>query len=117
MTCYDNSAEPDLGRLDPEIAPIVGVLRKHGVETYESCQGGPGHAFPEPTVCFHGVYAEGFRALSVAIQLMLPVRALRRVWRVSHHDEPEGPVWEMTFRVRSVPCEAQMPSHRPCSDK
>lgn len=95
------TAEPELAALDLEIAPIVEALRAHGVETFSSCQGGEGHAYAEPTVAFHGVYAEGFRALSVAIGLMLPVRALRRVWRVSPHDEPDGPIWEMTFsRVR-----------------
>jgi len=47
--------------LDPGIARYVEVLRLAGVETYESCQGGPdperpdrGHAYPEPTVRFHG---------------------------------------------------------------
>jgi hypothetical protein len=30
------------------------MLRAREVETYESYQGGPGHAFPEPTVRFHG---------------------------------------------------------------
>jgi hypothetical protein len=82
--------------LDPGIAPIVDALRARGVPTYESCQGGEGHAFPEPTVRFHGSRLEGFQALTIALQLGLPVRALRRVWRVID-GEPDGPTWEMSF--------------------
>ena len=74
------------------------MLREGGVETFESCQGGEGHAYPEPTVRFHGGPAEGFRALAHALQLGLPVLAVKRVWRVDDH-EPTGPWWEMTFRT------------------
>lgn len=40
------------------------VLREDGVETFESCQGGPGRSFLEPTIRFQGGQAEGFKALS-----------------------------------------------------
>lgn len=60
-----------MGTVDPGIAPYVAVLRAAGVETFESCQGGDGHAFPEPTIRFHGEHAEGFRALGVALQRQL----------------------------------------------
>ena len=36
--------------LDAGIAQAVVALRAGGVETFESCEGGPGHAYPEPTV-------------------------------------------------------------------
>lgn len=36
--------------LDPGIAHAVKVLRDSGVETYESCEGGEGHAYPYPCV-------------------------------------------------------------------
>lgn len=85
--------------LDPGIARAVEVLNSVNVETYESCQGGEGHCYPEPTVRFHGDYSEGFRALAVALQHKLPVMALRRTWIVTH-GEPVGPVWEMTFEDR-----------------
>ncbi len=88
--------ETSIVGIDAGIAPIVEALRGRGVPTYESCQGGEGHAFPEPTVRFHGDRFEGFQALSIALQLRLPVRALRRVWRVID-GEPEGPTWEMSF--------------------
>lgn len=82
---------------DAGIAPHVRALQAAGVETFESCQGGAGHAFPEPTVCFHGDQAEGFRALSVAMKEGLPVACLRRVWPLVG-GEPTGPSWELTFR-------------------
>jgi hypothetical protein len=68
--------------LDPGIAPAVIALADGGVETFESCQGGPGHAYPEPTVRFHGDTAEGYRALAVALRAGLPVLGLRRVWPI-----------------------------------
>ena len=82
--------------LDAGIARYVDVLRSPGVETYESCQGGAGHAFPEPTVRFYGTASEGFRAFDVARKNALPVASLRRFWSVID-GEPVGPHWEMTF--------------------
>ncbi len=82
--------------LDSGIAAAVGALSRNGVETFESCQGGNGHAYPVPTVRFHGDVAEGFRALSVAMKEGLPVAELRRVWPI-HDGEPTGPWWEITL--------------------
>jgi hypothetical protein len=36
--------------LDPGIEAYVRALVDEGVETSESCEGGPGHAYPEPTI-------------------------------------------------------------------
>ena len=82
--------------LDKGIEKAVMVLRQHGVETIESCEGGKNHAFPEPTVRFSGGKAEGYRALSVALAEGLRVIDLRRVWPILD-DEPTGPFWELTF--------------------
>lgn len=82
--------------LDAGIAPFVTALHDAGIETYESCDGSPGHAFPEPTIRFHGDKGEGFRALAVATLNGLPVASIRRVWVVIE-GEPTGPIWEMTF--------------------
>jgi hypothetical protein len=82
--------------LDPGVAEFVRVLREHGVETFESCEGGDGHVFPEPTVRFAGQREEGFRALAVALEYGFPVRAVRRYWRVID-GEPSGPDWELSF--------------------
>lgn len=81
--------------LDPGIEKAVLVLRDAGIETFESCEGGPGHAYAEPTVRFYGERAHGFAALSAAISGGLEVTALRRVWPVIEM-EPTGPWWEIT---------------------
>src|SRR5437762_4417986 len=82
--------------LDRVISYAVKVLRDAGIETYESCEGGDGHAFPEPTVRFFGASGEGLRAVAVAFQFGLPVSELRRFWSVIE-GELRGPNWEMTF--------------------
>jgi hypothetical protein len=64
--------------LDPGIAPYVDALRAEGVETFESCEGGDGHACAEPTVRFAGEREEGFRALAIALQHRFPIQAVRR---------------------------------------
>lgn len=87
--------------LDPGIAEAVGVLRDAGVPTYESCEGGDGHSFPEPTVRFGGNYAEGLSALAEALQhhaeIGLRVYQLRRVWRMDD-GELTGPWWDLVFK-------------------
>lgn len=82
--------------LDPGIAAYVLALGEEGVDTFESCEGGDGHAYPEPTVRFHGDRFEGFRALAMAQRRGLPVASLRRAWPILD-DEPTGPWWEMVF--------------------
>lgn len=86
--------------LDAGIAHAVAVLQQHGVETFESCEGGAGHAYPEPAARFHGNRAEGLRALALAVQAGLPVLELRRVWRMEDGDV-NGPWWELTFHTRA----------------
>src|SRR5687767_1979211 len=84
--------------LDKGISTAVEVLRRAGIETFESCEGGSGHAYPEPTVRFHGDQAEGLRALAAAMRGGLRVTALRRTWPVLD-SEPTGPWWELTFHA------------------
>jgi len=86
--------------LDRGIRKYVEILRAEGVETYESCEGGEGHSFPEPTVRFYGERAEGFRVLSIALQNRMPVSVLRRIWQVND-GESVGPDWEIVF-IRSA---------------
>jgi hypothetical protein len=96
MTLDDYTYDPPL---DPGIAHFVEILQMAGVETFESCQGGRGHAYAEPTVRFHGNRAEGFRALSVALNSGLPISDLRRVWPILD-DEPTGPWWELVLSTK-----------------
>lgn len=82
--------------LDVGIKDAVLVFQKNGVETFESCEGGEGHPFPDPTVRFHGDGSEGFRALAIAQQNGLRVDQLRRYYQIQS-GEPTGPYWEITF--------------------
>ncbi len=72
------------------------VLREAGIETWESCEGGEGHCFPEPTVRFNGNMQEALTAVSAALRAGLNVFQLRRVWRMNA-GELEGPWWDITF--------------------
>jgi hypothetical protein len=86
--------------LDNGIREAVRVLAEAGIETFESCEGGSGHAYPEPTIRFHGEREAGWRALAIAHAVRLGVVELRRVWPIND-GEPTGPWWEMTFRTTS----------------
>lgn len=93
--------------LDPGIRRMVEVLSDHGVHTFESCQGRSGggvHAYPEPTVAFHGGEGAGWQALAIALDHGLPMVHLRRRWDILD-GTVTGPYWEMTFR------EAQEATH------
>lgn len=89
--------------LDPGIQPMVEALVRHGVQTVESCEGGEGHAWPEPTIRFWGDAADGLHALAVALKYRFPVAELRRVWAVYGSNgapftgELQKPVWELVF--------------------
>lgn len=93
---YPSTRDRWLADLDPDIREFVDILDANGVETYESCQGGPGHSYPEPGVRFHGSNVAGFHAYAVAIEHGLPVWDLRRFWSVEH-GELVGPSWQLTF--------------------
>jgi hypothetical protein len=82
--------------LDSGIRRYVEALNESGIETFESCEGGPGHAYPEPTIRFSGDLGVGFRALSIVQRHGFPVASLRRTWLIID-DEPTGPYWELTF--------------------
>lgn len=88
------------GEIDRGIKRAVDILDKCGIETYESCEGGQGHAYSEPTVRFYGVPEAGWRALSVCLAHGFPIASLKRVWDVLDSNEPTGPYWEITFRER-----------------
>ena len=92
----------EIEHLDDGIREAVRILQAAGIETFESCEGGAGHCFPEPTVRFHGYREEGFRALAVAASSGLQVSALRRYWSVID-GEPTGPHWEMVLVAQCGP--------------
>jgi hypothetical protein len=87
--------------LDPGVRPYVLALRAGGIDTFESCEGGPGHALPEPTVRFHGGIAEGFKAFGVARERGLPVLNVRLSYVVTD-GILTGPWWEMIFATKAA---------------
>jgi len=91
-----HAAETMEDGLDDGIKDAVIILREAGIETFESCQGGEGHAYFEPTIRFHGQREQGWKALAAAQERRLPVLELKRVWPIQD-GEPTGPWWEMTF--------------------
>jgi hypothetical protein len=76
------ASPPVPGRLDRGIRKAVERLQTCGIETFESCEGGPGHAYPEPTIRFQGTPEAGWRALGICLAHGLPVASLRRIWDV-----------------------------------
>jgi len=82
--------------LDKGIKMYVEVLRREGIETYESCEGGKGHSYPEPAIRFYGQIQEGFRALAIALENGLPVSQIRQFWSIEDK-QPVGPDWEIVF--------------------
>ena len=94
-------------RLDPGIAPFVEVLRHHGIDTFESCEGGRNHTFPVPTIRFNGDNVEGYKAVWVALTFgPMPLAALKRTWDISY-GELAGPIWEVTFHKKATPKQAK----------
>jgi hypothetical protein len=93
-------SEVFLRDLDPGIVDAVQILSDHGIETCQSCQGGDGHSYFEPTVDFLGGPAAGFAAISIARQHALPVVSLQRVWNVQG-DEIIEVIWRITFQAKT----------------
>lgn len=88
--------------LDPGIRHAVLILRSQGVETFESCQGGDGHSFPDPAIKFHGDAWAGFKAFAIAMEHGLPVRRVQRAYSVVN-GQLEGPWWEIVFYAPPPP--------------
>jgi len=82
--------------LDAGIRRYVLALRSGGIQTFDSCEGGPNHAFTEPTIRFHGDFLEGFKAFAVAMECGLPIYKLRLAYSIDD-GVLYGPWWEMVF--------------------
>ena len=91
-------ADPEV---DPGIAPVVRLLRQNGVETCQSCQGGPGHSSREPYVEFLGGAGAGPLAVGVALTYGIPVSELQKSWYVFEHIL-DGPIWRLTLTRRGL---------------
>lgn len=99
---FANPTGPDdvpdlLDMVDPGIRESVRILREHGIETTESCEGTRGHSYPEPTVCFTGTQAVGLKALAIALEYGLCPARLERVYSVEN-GEIMSTDWRLIFR-------------------
>ena len=93
----DNNFEECLDLpLDEGIKRYVRVLREAGIETFESCQGGPGHPCPEPFICLSNEPSAGFEAFTAAMRAGLPVRELKLSYDVQM-GMLHGPHWQLVF--------------------
>ena len=82
--------------IDLGIVRAVKILRDAGVVTIESCEGGDGHAYSEPTIQFSASRAGGWSALSELMTYGLPVRRIGQMWSMTD-GHPTGPTWVVTF--------------------
>lgn len=66
--------------LDKGIAPAVKVLNSHGFIIFESCQGGEGHCYQQPTVRFYGSEFDLIKAFEICQCYRLNVYEAKRVF-------------------------------------
>lgn len=87
--------------IDPLILPAVEILNKNGFDTFESCQSGEGHCFPEPTVRFWGSEFDLIRAYEICECYGLAVLAAKRVFRKTDFYKDNislaGFIWDKPF--------------------
>lgn len=90
--------------LDPGIRFPVRVLHAHGFETCQSCQGGKGHAYHDPTIdMLAGASGdtEGIAALGPLAAYGLDVRTISITWSIDS-GLPYEKLWRIAF-VKPVP--------------
>jgi vancomycin permeability regulator SanA len=68
-------------KLDEGIKEAVFILRKHGFDTFESCESSEGHCFREPTIRFFGSEFDLIRAYEICKLHDLDVYEAKRVYR------------------------------------
>lgn len=101
ITAQQKRIEEICQKVDNGISKYVRILIEHGIETFESCKGGEGHSFAEPTIRFYGCKSEGFKALNIALVYRIPIWQINRYWSIID-DEPVGPQWEMILNKRRI---------------
>lgn len=85
--------------LDPGIRFAVRVLHSAGIETCQSCQGGEGHAYDNPTIdLIAGAdEARGFAAIAALSEYGIPVIELAIVWPMCH-GHPYEKLWRIVLK-------------------
>lgn len=89
-------------QLDAGIRFPVRILHAAGFDTCQSCQGGVGHSYPDPTIDLvaRGDDANGFGALDALRDYGLPVSTVAIVWNIQN-GLPFEKLWRITF-VKSM---------------
>ena len=84
--------------MDAGIRFAVRVLHAAGIDTCQSCQGGAGHPYSEPTVemVAGADGAEGFAALAALSAYGLAVAEVAQIWHVKN-GLPYEKLWRITF--------------------
>ena len=99
MKNFKNTSE--IEGLDIGIEKAVNIMIKNGFQTFESCQGGIGHCFNEPTIRFFGDEFDLIRAWEVCELNGLRVFEAKRVFRkVDMYDidlKLKGLSWDKPF--------------------
>lgn len=96
--------------IDLGVRFAVKVLHAAGIETCQSCQGGAGHSYPEPSIDLpaRGDDADGFGALAALQAYGLPVFAVHLVWSV-RNGVPYEKLWRIVFSSTMEDRAAQWP--------
>ena len=85
--------------LDPDIRAAVHALADYGIDTFSSCQGGPGHTGygVMPNVLFRGDDHQGLWAVWLLETQGFRVQEVSRHWDLDH-GHPREPYWQVTLR-------------------
>lgn len=96
--------------LDEGIRFAVRALHAAGFDTCQSCEGGEGHAYDNPTVdlLVGANDAIGFGAVSTLVGYGLPVSTVSQVWNLDKLGRPYESVWRIEF-ARTFPERANEP--------
>lgn len=91
--------------IDAGIFGAVKILNLHGFKTFESCEGGEGHCYSEPTIRFFGNEFDLIRAYEICQEYGLNVYEAKRVYikedvyenNITEHALPFGRAWGKPF--------------------
>lgn len=83
--------------LDPGIRAAVLAMRAAGIDTFASCDGGEGHAWPEPGVRWRGPEWQRYVAARATSEAGYKVKEVRQVWYADEGTLRQEPLWEIIF--------------------
>lgn len=87
-------------KIDAGIMLALHALADREIDTFSSCQGGPGHDGYQgmPTILFHGGESAGLWAVWLLECQGFRVQTLTRHWDLDHKP-PREPFWQVTLRT------------------